>query len=286
MSPDPEAARISPASQAKLAIIACMGEMPRDIVRACQEAGKPFYVAAIRGACEPASVAGVPHDWFDLVEVGRLLAALRAQGCAEITLAGPIARPELHKLVPRDLKGAALLRRLFRARGQGDDALLRAVLEFFHEQGFEPVGTEAVAGGLLAPEGALGRLSPDPAAAADIALGIRAVAAIGALDIGQGAVVRAGRVLALEAAEGTDAMLRRCADLAPEGRGGVLVKMSKPGQESRADLPAIGPRTVDGAAAARLTGIAVEAGATLLFERERTRAAADAAGIFVHGFRR
>lgn len=270
----------------KLAVIACMGEMPGDIIRACQEQGRPFYVAAIRGACEPELVAGVPHGWYDLVEVGRLLADLRAQGCEELTLAGPIRRPELHKLVPRDLKGAALLRRLLRARGQGDDALLRTVLEFFQDHGLEPVGTDAVAGSLLTPEGALGRLAPDAAALADIELGIRAVAAIGALDIGQAAVVRGGRVLALEAAEGTDAMLARCAELAPEGQGGVLVKMPKPGQEARADLPALGPRTVAGAAAARLAGIAAEAGATLLFERDRTRRAADEAGIFVYGFRR
>lgn len=280
MSPD------SGPAPTKLAIIACMGAMPRDIIQACREAGRPFFVAAIRDACEPDTVVDTPHDWFDLVEVGRLLASLRQHGCEQITLAGPISRPELRRLVPRDLKGAALLRRLLRARGQGDDALLRAVLDFFQDQGFHPVGTDEVAGGLLAPDGALGGFVPDAAAAQDIALGIRAVDAIGALDIGQAAVVRDGRVLALEAAEGTDAMLRRCIDLAADRRGGVLVKMPKPGQEARADLPAIGPRTVAGAAEARLAGIAVAAGATLIFERDRTRADADAAGLFVHGFRR
>ncbi|MFC3225890.1 LpxI family protein [Marinibaculum pumilum] len=287
MSPD------DPVGPAKLAIIACMGEMPRDIIRACRASGRPFYVAAIRGACEPATVEGVPHDWFDLVEVGRLLNAMRRQGCEEVTLAGPMARPEFRSLVPRDLKGAALLRRLLGARGQGDDALLRTVLDYFQEQGFRPVGTDAVAGGLLAAEGALGRHRPDAAAERDIALGIRAVGAIGALDIGQAAVVRGGRVLALEAAEGTDAMLERCAVLAVDGPAGdrndrlegVLVKMPKPGQEARADLPAIGPRTVAGAARARLAGIAIAAGATLVFDRDRTRADADAGGLFVHGFR-
>ncbi|MEQ8344670.1 MAG: UDP-2,3-diacylglucosamine diphosphatase LpxI [Sneathiellaceae bacterium] len=273
-------------SSPKLAIIACKGAMPRDIVRACRAAGRPFFVAAIRDVCEPETVVDTPHDWFDLVEVGRLLAALRREGCEEVTLAGPIARPELRRLVPRDLKGAALLRRLLRARGQGDDALLRAVMDYFQDQGFRPVGTDAVAGGLLAQEGSLGRFAPDQGAERDIALGIRAVDAIGALDIGQAAVVRDGRVLALEAAEGTDAMLQRCIDLVVEGRGGVLVKMPKPGQDSRADLPAIGPRTVAGAARARLAGIAIAAGATLIFDRDRTCADADAAGLFVHGFRR
>jgi len=282
MSPEP----VAPAPE-KLAIIACMGEMPRDIIRACRRSGRPFFVAAIKGACEPETVAGdVPHDWFDLVAVGRLLAVLKAEGCSEVTLAGPLQRPDLHKLIPRDLKGAALLRRLFQARGQGDDALLRAVLDFFDEQGFRPIGTQQAAAELLAPEGALGRYLPEGAALVEIDLGIRAVAAIGALDIGQAAVVRDGRVLALEAAEGTDAMLERCQALAPQGRGGVLVKMSKPGQDTRADLPAIGPRTVAGASAARLAGIAVEAGRTLVFEQDRTRDAADEAGLFLHGFRR
>lgn len=270
----------------KLAIIACMGEMPRDIIRSCRQSGRPYFVAAIRDACDPETVAGdTPHDWFDLVAVGRILTVLRDQGCTEVTLAGPIRRPDLHKLVPRDLKGVALLRRLFRARGKGDDALLRTLLDFFQEHGFRPVGTEDAAADLLAPEGALGQRHPDRQALEDIRLGIRAVAAIGELDIGQAAVVRDGRVLALEAAEGTDAMLRRCQDLAPEGRGGVLVKMAKPGQDMRADLPAIGPLTVAGAASCRLAGIAVEAGQALIFDKDKTRLAADQAGLFVHGFR-
>lgn len=274
------------AGQGRLAIIACMGEMPRDIIRSCRQSGRPFFVVAIRDACDPETVAGdVPHGWFDLVAVGSILAALRAEGCTEVTLAGPIRRPDLHRLIPRDLKGALLLRRLFQARGKGDDALLRAVLSFFQEHGFRPVGTEDAAADLLAPEGPLGQRHPDPQALEDIRLGIRAVAAIGALDIGQAAVVRDGRVLALEAAEGTDAMLLRCRDLATEGRGGVLVKMAKPGQDVRADLPAIGPRTVAGAASCRLAGIAIEAGAALIFEKEKTRSAADQAGLFVHGFR-
>jgi len=109
------------------------------------------------------------------------------------------------------------------------------------------------------------------------------VRALGAVDVGQGCVVQQGIALAVEAAEGTDAMLARCASLAREGPGGVLVKLVKPGQDRRADLPTIGPATVAGAVGAQLRGVAFEAGGTILAEREATIAAADVAGLFLLG---
>ena len=136
---------------------------------------------------------------------------------------------------------------------------------------------------MLAPAGVLTRAVPDDVAMADVRRGVEVARALGAADVGQGCVVQQGLVLALEAAEGTDAMLARCADLARPGPGGVLVKLSKPGQERRADLPTVGPATIRGAAAAGLRGVAFEAGGTILAEREATLAAADTAGLFLLG---
>ena len=142
---------------------------------------------------------------------------------------------------------------------------------------------------LLAGEGTLGAKSPSPEDRADIETGFRVVAALGRLDVGQAAVVVKGRVLAVEAAEGTDAMIARCAELRKgasarrRGLAGVLVKAPKPGQEERVDLPTIGPDTVESAARARLAGIAVAAGRVLIADRAATFAAADRHGLFLFG---
>jgi len=150
-------------------------------------------------------------------------------------------------------------------------------------EGFHVVSVDSILADALAPAGPLGTLRPDAEAEADITLGVKAALALGALDIGQAVVVQQGLVLGVEAIEGTDALIERCATLSREGPGGVLVKGAKPGQERRADLPTVGPRTVTRAQAAGLRGIAVEAGATLLLDRDEMAATADRAGLFVIG---
>jgi UDP-2,3-diacylglucosamine hydrolase len=160
---------------------------------------------------------------------------------------------------------------------------LTAVIREFEGEGFRVIGADHLLGSALATAGPLGRHLPDAQAEDDIALGFRVVRALGMLDIGQAAVVQQGLVLGVEAIEGTDALIARCAALRREGPGGVLVKAPKPGQERRADLPTIGRRTVEGAAAAGLRGIAVEAGASFVIDRAVVAAAADRAGLFVVG---
>jgi DUF1009 family protein len=171
-------------------------------------------------------------------------------------------------------------------RALGDDGLLKAIIREFEGEGFRVVGADAILSSAVAPVGPLGRHAPDAQAEDDIALGFRIVRALGALDIGQAAVVQQGLVLGVEAIEGTDALIARCAGLRREGAGGVLVKAPKPGQERRADLPTIGPRTVEAAAAAGLRGIAIEAGASLVIDRAALVAAADRTGLFVVGVAR
>jgi DUF1009 family protein len=167
---------------------------------------------------------------------------------------------------------------------------MRTILEYFEKDGFRVLGSDEAARQLLAPQGLLGTVTPTEQDKADIAKAVAVIRAMGAHDIGQAAIVCEGLVLTVEAAEGTDAMLRRAATLPETVRGsdrarrGVLVKAPKPAQERRMDLPVIGSTTLDLAKAAGLRGIAVQAGGALVLQRTALAANADAAGIFILGF--
>jgi UDP-2,3-diacylglucosamine hydrolase len=239
------------------------------------------FVLALKGAAEPATVADVPHAWCRIGAAARGLALLRENAVAELVLAGGVRRPSLAALRP-DWRAAQFFARVG-YRALGDDGLLSAVVAELEREGFRVIGPDQVLQTDLASEGAFGRIHPDAQARVDIAHGEHVARTLGSLDIGQAVVVQQGLVLGVEAIEGTDELLRRCAGLRREGPGGVLVKMQKPGQEQRADRPTIGPQTVALAAAAGLAGIAVEAGATIVLDRDQVVAAADGAGLFVFG---
>ncbi len=173
--------------------------------------------------------------------------------------------------------------RIGRAAFAGDDGLLAAIVRVLGEEGFRVLGAHEVLTEAVGPRGQLGQIGADAAAMADIERGRAVLRALGQVDVGQGCVVQQGIVLAVEAIEGTDAMLARAAGLARPGPGGVLVKLVKPGQDRRADLPTIGPATLRAAAAAGLRGVAFEAGGTLLTDRSACIIEADAAGLFLLG---
>jgi DUF1009 family protein len=274
----------------KLGIIAAGGELPLALAEHCAAEGRAYFVARVTPFAAPALDLhpGAAHD---LGAMGARMDALKQAGCDAIVIVGQAPRPDFSKL-NFDEAGMAMAPALAAAAGQGDDALLRALLEQHAKAGFVIVGADEVMAAMAAAAGALGARAPSQADRTDIALAARVVAAVGALDIGQAAVVCAGLVLGVEAQEGTDALLVRVGGLpaplrgAPEARRGVLVKRPKPNQERRIDLPVIGVTTIAGAAAAGLAGIAVEAGGALLVRRAALIAAADAAGLFVYGFTR
>ena len=247
-----------------------------------QAAGRPVFIVALRGYAEPAVVAPFPHVEVRLGAASDILAHLRAHRCTDLVLVGPVRRPSLLDFRP-DGEGARIMARIGRAAFAGDDGLLAAVVRVLGEEGFRVLGAHEVLTEAVGPAGVLGQAMPDAVAMADVERGAQVVRALGAVDVGQGCVVQQGIVLAVEAIEGTDAMLHRAASLARPGPGGVLVKLVKPGQDRRMDLPTIGPGTVAAAAAAGLRGIAYEAGGTLLTERPACVAAADAAGMFLIG---
>ena len=268
----------------RLGIIAGGGGLPRRLIESCRAKGREVFVLALDGEADPETVEAVPHAWCRMGAAGKALGLLRDNDVTELVLAGGIRRPTLSAVRP-DWRAAKFFAKVG-YRMLGDDGLLSAIVKELEIEGFHLVGAhELLDGGATVPEGTLGRLAPSEEATADIVRGIAMARAIGALDIGQAVVVQQGLVLGVEAIEGTDALLERCAKLRRGGPGGVLVKLEKPGQESRVARPTIGPRTVRLAAEAGLQGIAVEAGATLLLDRDEVVRAADAAGLFVVGVR-
>ena len=273
---------------APLGLIAGLGDLPVSIAENAVETGQGVYVLRLKGFEEP-RLAAYPGDVVGLGEVGKLYTLLKQAGCKDVLFAGIVKRPNFKDL-KLDLRGAALLPKVIAEAGKGDDALLRLLVREMEKQGFNVVGSDEVNAGLLAPSGLIAGPQPIEAALADIKRGAHVVAALGDLDIGQGCVVCEGLVLAVEAQEGTDAMLARIATLpeairgTPHTRRGVLVKRPKPGQERRIDLPTVGLSTVEHVAAAGLAGLAVEADGALMLGRDKMQAAAERLGVFIYGF--
>ncbi|MFA7428628.1 MAG: UDP-2,3-diacylglucosamine diphosphatase LpxI [Rhodospirillaceae bacterium] len=267
---------------AKLGIIAGGGNLPGRLIAACRRDGRPFFVLALEGFADSAVLGDAPTAWVRLGAVGDAIRILHEHAVTQVVLAGAVRRPSLTDLRP-DWRAARLFARIG-MKALGDDGLLRHVVEELENEGFSVIGADDLLGDeILAPLGILGRHQPDEQAMADVLHGVRIARALGAMDVGQGAVVQQGLVLAVEAIEGTDDMLGRCAALRRDGLGGVLVKTSKPGQEQRVDLPTIGVTTINNAHAAGLRGVAVQAGGALMVDRAGIIARADALGLFVMG---
>lgn len=275
--------KIVPSTSYPVGMIAAEGDLPQTVIEACLSANQPLFVLAFdHNTTQPPSLEKVPHVILNIGAVGQALRALKAHHVKDIFFAGYMKRPKWSSLRP-DIKGLQLLNHIRRA-AKGDNALLSSILSFFEEHDFNVVGVDAIVPSLLVPHGALGTYSPDAEAQKDIQLGRQVLETIGHLDIGQGVIVQHGIVLGIEAAEGTDNLITRCSTLHQEGAGGVLVKCKKRTQDERIDLPTIGPKTIELAHQAKLQGIAVEAGSTLLIHGPRVREEANARQLFVTGF--
>jgi DUF1009 family protein len=274
-------------ARGRLGIIAGSGPLPALLARAALETRGEVFILGIEGEASR-DIEGFAHRRIGLGALGEAIEQLKLHDCRDICLIGSVRRPDFQKL-KLDRRGATLMMKAF-LYGGGDDRLLSVIVKELEGEGFAVVGAEEILEKLLAPAGLIAGPAPDDAAWRDIRRAAEVVAVLGRLDIGQGAVVCDGYVLAVEAAEGTDAMLRRCADLpgalrGREGEGrGVLVKQPKPDQELRVDMPVIGAATLKLAAQAGLAGIAVAAGRTLICERAALGAQAQSSGCFVYGF--
>ncbi|MXN45897.1 UDP-2,3-diacylglucosamine diphosphatase LpxI [Shinella kummerowiae] len=277
-----------PAQRDRLAIIAGGGLLPRYVADAARARGENPYILALTDESAD-DWSGYDHQVISIGNYAGIGAAFRARGIGRAVLSGSVRRrPEwrdIHAPFKALLALPSVVRTLLKG---GDDAVLKMVIRLIESEGVRVVGAHDIVPDLLGSEGPLGAVAPDTAAEADIAAAAAAALALGRLDVGQGAVALGGRVVALEGAEGTDAMLERVAQLRASGRistrrKGVLVKLCKPEQDLRADLPSIGVETLRRARAAGLAGVAVEAGRSLVLEREALVAEADAHGLFVTG---
>ncbi len=270
-----------------LAILAGGGALPLEVAEAARAAGRRVVVVGIRGEAD-AAVEALGAQWVEWGQVGRLLDLLAAEHCRDLLLVGGVVRRPDFRSVASDFGTVRRLPKILAALSGGDDGLLRRVIGLLESEGLRVLSVLDVAPALVLTEGPIGRRSPDTVHRADIQRGLSLLAALGPFDVGQAAIVAGGRIVAIEGAEGTDALIDRYRSVRNAGRiardaHGVLVKASKPQQDRRVDLPVIGPETVRRAADAGLAGIAAESGRVLVVRRQATRDAADAAGIFVVG---
>jgi hypothetical protein len=266
-----------------VALIAGTGALPRLMAEAARKAGRSSLVAALQGF----PVEGLTPDIeFRVERLVPFLRTLAERGVSQVVFAGAVHRPQLDPAL-FDPDTAALVPRILPALNRGDDQLLREVIALFEEAGLPVAGVADIAPDLVPAAGILGAVQPGETDRADAARAAEILAATGALDIGQGAVVAQGLCLGLEALPGTDALLRGVAAMDPgrrpdpaKGRG-LLYKAPKPGQDRRIDLPAMGLRTVELAAEAGLGGLGFEASGVLLLDRAAMVARADELGLFL-----
>ena len=274
---------VAPLFASPLGIVAGSGNLPRQLILRCTEEGRSVFVVAVEGETDAATVEHVPHIWLRIGAVGHAIESMRSAGVCDIVFAGKIGRPKFSSLKP-DALGAKLIAKLGLSLFGGDSAIFKTILSFFEAEGFRILGISDIMQGMVAPRGAIGAHLPGHQAMEDITKGIIIAHSIGEMDIGQAIIIKHSLVLGVEAAEGTDALIERCAKLTDESEGGVLIKACKPIQEQRVDLPTIGKRTVELVHKAGFSGIALEAGHSLLADRAETIRTADELGIFLFGF--
>jgi DUF1009 family protein len=269
-------------------VIAGGGTMPFAVADSLAARGIAPVIFALKGACDPVAVARFRHHWISVGQVGRATKLFREEGCRDLIFIGTLVRPALSE-IRLDWGTIRVIGKVIRSFRGGDDHLLSGIGRIIEQDGFRMVGIRDVAPDILMPEGCITRAAPDSAAAADIARGQEVLRALGPFDIGQAVVVIDGHVVAVEDIEGTDGLLVRVARLRGEGRirakaaRGVLVKAPKSGQDLRFDLPAVGPRTIEGVAKAGLAGLAIIAGYTIAAESQTMIEVADRTGVFIQG---
>jgi DUF1009 family protein len=273
-----------------LAVICGGGSLPFAVADAAIQKGRRVVLIALRGFADAERIARYPHHWVAVGQAGRLFRLLKSEGCRDLVFIGNLVRPTIGQL-RLDLMGLGLILRFAGMFRGGDSHIFRSVTAMVEERGFRVIGAHEIAPDILVPQGALGGRQPGAGDRSDIARGLEFLHATGPFDVGQAVVVAENRIVCVEAAEGTDEMLARLADLRKSGGvrfaegTGVLVKAPKPGQDRRIDLPTIGPKTIASVRAAGLNGIAVIAGSAIIAEPEQVVELADRAKLFVVGVR-
>ena len=269
-----------------LGIIAGQGALPIELAKQQQAAGRTVFIAALQNFAD-VGVENFPHHYVGLGQVHRIVELMRQAGCQELVLLGAVQRPDFAK-IKLDKGGLWVVEKLLQKSAAGDNQVLENIIDYFRQHDFKVLGADVFLADFFAPKGLQSKMSHQ-AHKADMARAIEVTRAIGALDIGQGAVVCRKLVLAVEGVEGTDNMLARVAQLpqvfigSDAARAGVFAKLPKPNQDRRVDLPTIGVKTIQQVAAAGLAGMVYEAGGALFIDGDAIRAAADKHGLFLFG---
>jgi UDP-2,3-diacylglucosamine hydrolase len=272
----------------RLAIIAGNGYLPLHVAEAARDAGENPFVILLKNEVDR-DFSNFEHEIAGVGDLARIERLVRDKGVRRVVMSGGVKRrPEWRDIHPTWRTVAKIPYVVKTLLSGGDDTVLQMVIGLFEGMGCTVIGVHDIVPGLLAETGVLGRHQPTDEDRRDIAMAAKAAGLLGELDVGQGAVCVGGRIVAMEGVEGTDAMLQRVAELRAAGRissrrRGALVKLCKPQQDVRADLPTVGPSTIRAAAAAGLGGIAVEAGRALILDKAEMLALADEAGLFVLG---
>jgi len=263
-------------------LIAGKGDLPCRIIEHFHKCSQPFHVVAFDGQTPPETVMGSDHLWVKLGTVSPIFDYFKKSGVTHLVLAGGIKRPTLSEL-SLDWAGTKLLTRIG-FKSLGDDGLLSAIVKVFEEQGITVVGADEILQDILVPQGQMTQKTPCDDDFKDIERGIEILKKLGEVDVGQAAVIQQGLVLGLEAIEGTSDLIERIRPYQRTGRGGLLIKMAKPHQNLKVDLPTIGPETIEKMHQSGLIGIAIESGRSQILNKEKTLALANQYGIFVYGF--
>ena len=267
----------------KLGIIAGGGSIPKMLIDKCLKEGRAFSVLAIEGNADKDYFVGDRFDfrWIRLGQAGSGFKYFAQNNVTDVVMIGTICRPSLHDLLP-DMRTTAFVAKVG-LKALGDDGLLRAVISEIEKDGFHVKGVHEIMPDLLIPAGILTKHKPNKEDIVDIKRGVEVAYTLGQLDVGQSVVVQQGLVLGMEGIEGTDRLIIRCKDYQRKGKGGVLIKLRKPQQDMRIDLPTIGTNTIENAHNSGLRGVAVHAGNGLVVEQDKAIALADKYGMFIIG---
>ena len=268
-----------------IAIIAGGGLLPRDVKEELQGKGREVHVIAFHGQTDQDLVQDVPHAWFGLGAVGKIIRYLKSNKVQDVVLAGHIKRPAWSEL-SLDVKAVMLIAK-YGVRSKGDDGLLSAVVKVLEGEGIRVVPPDSILSNLKTSLGIMTRTKPDSYAIGDVEKGIKILKHMSELDVGQAVVIQQGLVLGIEAIEGTQQLISRSGELRRDKArpGGILIKAAKLQQSEQVDLPAIGPDTISQLRAAGLRGVAIEAGRSLILSKEETIKRADELGLFIMGVR-
>ena len=260
----------------KTGLIAGQGDLPFLMADALRSQGRECFVLAIKGDTKPELVENLPHEWIEMAEIARTMEIFREHGVSDIVMAGKLSRPPIKALKPPAL-AAKILKRLGTAFFKGDDALFKAIVSIFEEEGFAILGADEVLKDLLTPKATL--TQTQPADMMQVEHAAEAARNLGARDLGQAIIWQKGTLLAEETVDGTDVLITQTG----KADGAILAKMKKPNQERRVDLPTIGPDTIKALAEYGYAGVVLEAEHSLILHREEVIELADRSGLFVVG---